>query len=167
MAKCNFKMFGTGGGLVTLDVICVLPINIINEKIYVFLWFWFVILAIVTGLFLIYRACTIFLPALRIRLMRFKYPRSDEMDQRNIDRDVMTDVIQHCDVGDWFLLYQVAKNISPFNLRFLLERYAMRRQLMCSKKLLERCESLMNPPSPTKQQSEVDVESPAKVGVEA
>jgi len=153
MAKCNFKMFGTGGGLSTLDVICVLPINIINEKIYVFLWFWFVILAIITGLFLIYRACTIFLRGLRIRLMSFKYPRSADPDQNNTDRDVMTDVIQHCDVGDWFVLYQLAKNISPFNLRFVLERYAMRRHLPCSKKLLERCESL-NPPPQTKPRSE-------------
>jgi hypothetical protein len=27
---------------------CVLPINIINEKIYVFLWFWFIILSALT-----------------------------------------------------------------------------------------------------------------------
>ena len=32
------------------DGLCVLPLNIINEKIYVFLWFWFVILAITTGI---------------------------------------------------------------------------------------------------------------------
>ena len=33
------------------DGLCVLPLNIINEKIYVFLWFWFIFLAVVSGIF--------------------------------------------------------------------------------------------------------------------
>ena len=35
----------------TKDGLCVLPLNVINEKIYVFLWFWFIFLALITGLF--------------------------------------------------------------------------------------------------------------------
>ena len=33
------------------DGLCVLPLNIINEKIYVFLWLWFIFLAVVSGIF--------------------------------------------------------------------------------------------------------------------
>lgn len=33
----------------TIDGLCILPLNIINEKIYVFLWFWFVFVAIVSA----------------------------------------------------------------------------------------------------------------------
>ena len=50
VTKCTFHKYGPGGGIQRHDAQCVLPINILNEKIYVFLWFWFVFLAIVTAI---------------------------------------------------------------------------------------------------------------------
>jgi hypothetical protein len=35
-----------------------MALNIINEKIYTFLWFWFIILTILSGLGLIWRVLT-------------------------------------------------------------------------------------------------------------
>jgi len=37
VAKCEFKYFVSGGPTV-FHSLCVLPVNIFNEKIYVFLW---------------------------------------------------------------------------------------------------------------------------------
>ena len=56
MTKCTFHKFGPSGTVEKFDGLCVLPLNIINEKIYVFLWFWFIILTIITGMQLIYRS---------------------------------------------------------------------------------------------------------------
>ena len=46
ITKCTFHKFGASGSVQKFDGICVLPLNIINEKIYVFLWFWFLLLAV-------------------------------------------------------------------------------------------------------------------------
>ena len=51
VTKCTFHKFGPSGTVERKDGLCILPLNIINEKIYVFLWFWFMFLAIVTGIF--------------------------------------------------------------------------------------------------------------------
>ena len=59
VTKCTFHKFGPSGTVQKFDGLCVLPLNIINEKIYVFLWFWFVILAITTGIQVNYFSCEI------------------------------------------------------------------------------------------------------------
>ena len=51
MTKCTFHKFGSSGTVETKDGLCILPLNIINEKIYVFLWLWFIFLAVVSGIF--------------------------------------------------------------------------------------------------------------------
>ena len=51
MTKCTFHKFGPSGTVQKFDGLCVLPLNIINEKIYVFLWLWFIFLAVVSGIF--------------------------------------------------------------------------------------------------------------------
>ena len=49
VTKCTFHKFGPSGTVERFDGLCVLPLNIINEKIYVFLWFWFIIVSVVSG----------------------------------------------------------------------------------------------------------------------
>ena len=55
VAKCTFTKSGPTGTIQNFDGLCVLPINIINEKIYLFMWFWFIILAIISAIYLVYR----------------------------------------------------------------------------------------------------------------
>lgn len=38
LAKCTFRYFASGGGGQTIDSLCTLPVNIINEKIFVAAW---------------------------------------------------------------------------------------------------------------------------------
>ena len=61
----------------THDALCLLPINVVNEKIYVFLWFWLLLLALITSLFVIFRLAivcnTSFLAGLIRRKLRHRY----------------------------------------------------------------------------------------------
>ena len=46
MTKCTFHKFGTSGEVEKHDALCLLPLNIVNEKVYIFLWFWFILLTV-------------------------------------------------------------------------------------------------------------------------
>ena len=123
VTKCTFHKFGPSGTVQGFDGLCVLPLNIINEKIYVFLWFWFVILAVITALqvnfiqkgfpqislFILqvtYRLVTCFMPALRTNLLRARAKLSKSPLQ-------VTAICRRFGLGDWFVLYQLGKNIDP------------------------------------------------------
>lgn len=43
-AKCDYFNFGSSGTIQYIDSLCVLPQNVVNEKIFVFLYFWMIIL---------------------------------------------------------------------------------------------------------------------------
>ena len=70
MAKCNFQKYGPSGTIQMVDSICVLSLNIMNEKIYILLWFWFISLAILSALQLGWRLLTLTFPAIRESLLR-------------------------------------------------------------------------------------------------
>ena len=55
MAKCTFHKYGPSGTIERQDGLCILAMNIINEKIYVFLWFWFIGLTVWTAVHLMIR----------------------------------------------------------------------------------------------------------------
>jgi len=46
VTKCTFHAYGPSGTVERHDGLCVLALNIINEKIYVFLWLWYTHLSI-------------------------------------------------------------------------------------------------------------------------
>jgi len=105
MSKCTFHKYGASGTIQNHDGLCILPINIIIEKIYVLLWFWFVGVAVWTGIFLCFRITL--MASTRARLLVF-CGRS----RSNKSSDIAT-VMEKCWFGDYFILMQLAKNINP------------------------------------------------------
>ena len=114
MTKCTFHRFGSSGDVQRHDALCILSLNIINEKIYIFLWFWLVFLAIVTSIVLIYRFFVIFFPKIRLTLLSKKASLADKNNLREL--------LQVTDLGDWFLLMQIGKNVDMINYRDILEK---------------------------------------------
>ena len=103
VTKCTMHKFGPSGTIENFDALCVLSLNIINEKVYVFLWFWFVILISITGIKLIYRLVILVMPQFRETVLRRKV--------RHASINRIHTVCQNLSVGDWFVLNQLGKNM--------------------------------------------------------
>lgn len=71
VTKCVFHKYGPSGNIQKHDALCVMALNVVNEKIYTFLWFWLVILAIITGLSLVWRIITMLLHARSVTKFQF------------------------------------------------------------------------------------------------
>jgi len=76
--------------------------NAINEKIYLFLWFWFLLLIIASVLQLIYEIAILSIGAFRSWLMEQQFGGTDDPQ--------MKDFVQNLGIGDWFVLHQIGKN---------------------------------------------------------
>ena len=46
VAACDYHRFGPGGNPANINSLCVLGLNIINDKVFVLVWWWLVFLAI-------------------------------------------------------------------------------------------------------------------------
>jgi hypothetical protein len=55
VTKCTFNNIGVSGTMQTFDGLCILPINMINDKIYIGIWFWLFLLLILSSCFMVYR----------------------------------------------------------------------------------------------------------------
>merc|ERR1712140_54091 len=58
VTKCTFHKYGPSGTVEKKDGLCTLPVNIINEKLFIFIWFWLIFVAVCSGLYLIFRLAT-------------------------------------------------------------------------------------------------------------
>ena len=71
--SCELPNVGAAGGEQNHNGICVLSQNILNEKMYLAMWFWLVFVIIVSPLCIIYRIMTLFFDGFRTGLLISKY----------------------------------------------------------------------------------------------
>jgi len=105
MTKCTFHKYGSSGTIQTFDGLCVLPINIINEKIFIFLWFWYFLLITWTTIYLSFRVVTLFSKYVRYLIFCGNSTSSSSYD--------VGIIMEHLWFGDWFILMQLCNNMDP------------------------------------------------------
>jgi len=105
VTKCTFHKYGPSGTVENKDGLCVLANNIINEKIYIFLWLWFIFLIIWTSIQLLLRVVSLSSRYSRVMLMCNRAQSSTKED--------LSFIVRKCNYGDWFLIMQLAKHINP------------------------------------------------------
>jgi len=103
MTKCMFYKFGVSGEVERHDALCILPLNVVNEKIFIFLWFWFIILATLTSILVVYRFITITSHRFRVFLFKRHYRRVRTEDIEKLARN--------SSFGSWYLLYMIGSNV--------------------------------------------------------
>ncbi|XP_064097501.1 innexin inx2-like [Macrobrachium nipponense] len=113
LTKCNYRKIGPSGTVMLEDILCVLPQNIVNEKIYLVMWLWFIVLAIITAIWLIWRLAVLISGSLRLRLLeRLSKSRLTEKMERTI---------HSLHLGDFCLLENIGHNVDALNFKDILQ----------------------------------------------
>ena len=103
---------------------CILPLNIIVEKMYVFLYMWFILLAVLTALDFIR-----WIGLLVYSLVRSEKSHEDYVKSHLIDRtkcsaeDIQKFAKHHFSGNTYFILQLLSKNISTFAVVDMLDYY--------------------------------------------
>ena len=111
MTKCLFHKYGYSGSIEKHDALCFLPLNIVNEKLYVVLWFWFAFLLIYTSICLVNRIVVVLFPGIRFRKLQQIAPSTRRRYLRRLSSRV----------GNWFVLQAVALNLKPSHFSLLID----------------------------------------------
>ncbi|KAF2358626.1 Innexin [Trinorchestia longiramus] len=116
MTKCIFHKYGPSGNIERHDAFCLLPLNILNEKIFILQWFWFIILAVLFGVLIIYRILLLTVPGLRPRVMH--------QHNRAVPMEALEVFTKKTKIGDWWILYVLSKNIDPLIYKDIMAKLA-------------------------------------------
>lgn len=107
VTKCTFYNYGKSGSVQNHDALCVLPLNIVNQRLYVFIWFWLIILCLITAISLSMHMFVIFYPVTYAKLHFRAWKKSTIVKWDQLERDL------HLKFGDWKLLSIIARNMEP------------------------------------------------------
>ncbi|CAG7722902.1 unnamed protein product [Allacma fusca] len=116
ITTCKFEHFGPTGQRVHVDGLCMLPVNLFMQMFFSFLWFWFFFVSLVTALNVVYRFVTIISPRIRLALLKSRLALVDDKDLERILRKFRA--------GDWFILYQLTKNLNSVICKDVVEDLA-------------------------------------------
>lgn len=104
ITKCKYHNYGPAGSYQIHDFLCILPLNVLNEKLFLILWFWLIFLVIISFFVLIYRFLFVF-PKLRAYILLAQI--------RCFDLKQTTKIIDSISFGSFFVLYLIGKNVHP------------------------------------------------------
>jgi len=98
VGKCTWHSFGKSGTIVTKDSLCVLPLNIVNEKVYIVLYLAYIAVAVAVCLALVYHIVVISVPTMLEFVMRRRMKTAEGA------RNLVT-VLEKSSRGDAFMLW--------------------------------------------------------------
>nr|BDV49887.1 MAG: innexin [Metapenaeopsis lamellata majanivirus] len=103
VTKCSFNLFGPSGTVQKHDFLCILALNVLNEKNFLILWVWFMFLIVFSVLSFMLYLLFLSVPYITSRLIL-------KRDLRNFGK-----------MGDYFLIYLIYKNIEKFTFEKIID----------------------------------------------
>ncbi|GIY16822.1 innexin shaking-B [Caerostris extrusa] len=96
VTKCIFRRYGKTSNIETYDALCIMTLNIISEKLFIFLWFWLVILAALSSINLLLNLILVVIPIFRTYALRLRL--------HHINFTKLHALIRQGNYGDFFFL---------------------------------------------------------------
>lgn len=124
-AKCTYTDVGPSGSTQYHDALCVLTLNVVNEKVFAFLYIWYVLLLFVSGLNLIWRSLILLSPSLRLKIIQSSTKWTDQLTRKEVKQILPVD-----NIGDWFIVFLLGQNLNRFAYRDILDDLVERKALL-------------------------------------
>lgn len=102
-AKCLFKSYGPSGTLQHLDSLCLLPLNVLNQKIFVIVWIWYIMQLAVSVVNFVYWMVLYYSENIRHVILR-------HLSMMAVSRKQIMQATNKGHLGNFFVLKQIAKN---------------------------------------------------------
>lgn len=129
MTKCTFYKYGPSGTLEVVDAMCLLPLNNLNEKIFIMLWFWYLILFCISISYSVMKISQGLAINSRNTLLMKRYFFTSGFI---LDEELKI-LLEKLDVGQWFVIDIVRLNLSSLHykdfLKALVEGFRDKRRL--------------------------------------
>lgn len=117
LTYCSLQTYSAPGLETSDHRICILPLNIVNEKIYAILWFWFIILSAISALAVVFRILVINIPKLQIYMLlgQLRMP---------YNAIAVNNLVERYGFGGYFVLHLLGKNVNPLIFKELINELA-------------------------------------------
>lgn len=118
ITKCAFQATGPSGSLQEYDALCLMPLNVVNQKVFVIIWVWYILQLIVSIGNLIFWAIVYYSKNLRIEILRRR-------SMYTMSRKQIAKATDQGHLGSFFILNQIAKNTNSVTFVELLNELSI------------------------------------------
>lgn len=123
VTKCHFHKYGPSGSIQKHDALCVMALNVINEKIFTFLWFWYAVIIFVSVGALIWRLITFFCHG---RSTSFNGYVFSAISPGMLNLHDLLFITERLTFSNWMFLYYLGRNMDRHLFRSLFRGIVQR-----------------------------------------
>lgn len=116
--KGTYESYDLLGSLQKFDALCLLPLNILNQKLFIIVWVWYIVQLILSISDLFYWFIVSYSEYVRISIL---YQKS----MKSVSRELLLYASHRAHLGQFFVLNQIAKNIKPITFVELIFNLAL------------------------------------------